>query len=168
MIHRAYIGVDPGGSGAFTLVHDLEIDIRDWSSLKEARIQVEVWSMLYDIHCAAIERVSARSYLTRDRKTGRVYAQSQKGSSNFKFGENYGMWQGVFEALHIPYELVTPATWMGGMNLPKKINKSDKPALDVARSMYPGADLKFKKHHNRADSLLLADWLRRKHTPKLR
>ena len=164
----AFIGVDPGGSGAYTLMFNREIDIRDWNGLEETALQLEVWQMLYPIKCAAIELVDAMPYFTRNFKTGKVEAKSQKGTSNFKFGANFGMWQGLFQAYHIPFELVLPADWMGPMGVRKKKNKNDKPGLDLARETYPGVDLKFQYHHNRADSLLIADWLRRKHTPKLR
>ncbi len=162
----AFIGIDPGGSGAFSLVYKREIDVVDWTGLDDAVLQLETWLMLYPIHSAAIEEVHARVYLKRG-ANGRVTAQSQKGSSNFKFGMNFGMWQGMLKALGVPYELVPPSVWMGSYNLRKKNSKSDKPALDLARDKYPGVDLRFKKHHDRAESLLIAAWLRDKHTIKL-
>lgn len=167
ILQKAYIGVDPGFSksspGAVALVCGREIDVRDWESLEEMGEQLRTWQLLYPIHSAAIEKVHAHVYLKRDRRTGAVVAQSQKGSANFDFGANYGMWQGLMVGLGIPYELVPPSEWQPTFQLRKKRGKNDKPSLDVAREKYPGAPLKFKKYHGRADALLIATWLRQKH-----
>ena len=169
---RAYIGIDPGYSqaspGAMALIEGRFIEVYDWTTEVEMCEQLKTWLVIYDVHCAALEEVHAQSYLTRDKRTGIVSAQSQKGSSNFNFGANYGFWRGVLLGLDVPFELVKPSEWMGSYNLRKKINRKDKPSLDVAREMYPGAPLKYKKNHGRADALLIATWLRKKYASTLR
>jgi len=172
VIHRAYLGIDPGASktspGAVALMCGFEIDVRDWEGLHEMREQLAIWMMLYDIDKAGLEAVHAMSYLTRDRVSGDVYMKSQKGSANFDFGTNFGMWQGLLAGLGIEYELVSPNIWMSSYNMPKKEKKSDKPALPIARNMFPGAPLKLKKHHGRADALLIANWMRQRYGRPLR
>ena len=75
--------------------------------------------------------------------------------STFSFGENFGWWQGVLGSLGIPYTTIRPQDWMKKYSL-QKSSASDKPGLEVARKLFPEAPLRLKKHHNRADALLIA------------
>ena len=45
-------------------------------------------------------------------------------SSAFKFGMNFGIWQGILASLNIETTLVTPQKWQKGLELPK--NKKDR------------------------------------------
>ena len=64
--------------------------------------------------------------------------------------------------LTIPYTLVTPQRWkkelMDGMPKDKDSSRV------VAIRLFPtfATELKLKKHHGRADALLIAEYLRRK------
>jgi hypothetical protein len=51
---------------------------------------------------------------------------------------------------------VTPQKWKGHFGLTKDKNE----ALDMARMYWPEAKLKLKKDINRAEALLIAQWLR--------
>jgi hypothetical protein len=83
-------------------------------------------------------------------------------TSMFSLGTSLGLWRGIIAALGIPLEMVEPAKWKREMGI---ATGSDKAASIVrALQIFPGADLRLKKHHGRADSILLAEWLRRKHT----
>jgi hypothetical protein len=69
--------------------------------------------------------------------------------------------RGVLEAVAILCDLsmvyVTPQRWKRFYGL-----TSDKTAcLAMARNLYPDAPLKLAKHHNRAESLLIARWAQR-------
>ena len=72
-------------------------------------------------------------------------------------GESLGIIRGIVEPL-FGFEAVfyvAPARWKKAYRLGKDKNAS----LDLARSRFPQAPLTLKKHHNRAESLLLASWL---------
>jgi len=172
MIHRAYIGIDPGTSpkapGAAAIMQGRTIEVRDWDGYEEMTEQIRVWMMLYDVQIAIIEQVHAISYPVRNRRSGAIEMKSQKGSANFKFGENYGWWQGLFWGLGIKHEMALPGAWMSQFPLQAKIKKADKPSLDYARQQFPAVDLKLQKNHGRADALLIADYARRKHGSPLR
>jgi len=150
----AYLGIDPGATGAMALltessiVFDWEIqdwEIRDWSDNMIS--DLIDFKLKYNIEMAGLEQVGSMP--------------GQGVASTFKFGINYGWWQGALEALGIPYVLVRPQEWQKGV-VPKKKSPSDKPSLLVARRMFPTAELHLQKHHGRADALLIADWVRRR------
>jgi crossover junction endodeoxyribonuclease RuvC len=72
--------------------------------------------------------------------------------SMFTTGLGFGVWLGVLAALALPHTRVRPAIWKKALGLGK-----DKEAARLrAIQLYPTADLRLKKHHGRAESLLLA------------
>lgn len=74
--------------------------------------------------------------------------------SMFTIGLGYGLWLGILAALRIAYTPVRPAIWKRSMALGK-----DKEASRLrAMQLYPGAELRLKKHHGRAEALLLAHY----------
>lgn len=90
-----------------------------------------------------------------------LHGRTQGVATSFQVGVGYGVWLGLLGALEIPYTLVHSTTWKRAMmaDMPK-----DKDASRIkAIQMFPAAadDLKLKKHHNRAEALLLAEWGRR-------
>lgn len=93
-----------------------------------------------------------------------VHSMPEQGvASSFAFGVGFGMWLGILSALKIPYTLVTPQRWkktlMDGMGKDKDASRV------VAMRLFPSADLHLKKHHGRADAILIAEYIRRIHAP---
>jgi hypothetical protein len=82
-------------------------------------------------------------------------AQAMPGQgtrSMFTCGLGMGIWLGVLAALQLPYRRVRPQIWKKAMGL-----KADKEQARLrAMQLFPNADLRRKKHHNRAEALLLA------------
>ncbi len=75
--------------------------------------------------------------------------------SMFTIGLGFGAWLALLAALEIPYERVRPTVWKRALKLPGK----DKEAARLkAQQLFPSADLQLKKHHGRAEALLLADF----------
>jgi hypothetical protein len=61
------------------------------------------------------------------------------------------VWLGLLAALQMPYTAVRPAVWKRALGLGK-----DKEACRLgAMLLFPSADLRLKKHHGRAEALLL-------------
>lgn len=83
-------------------------------------------------------------------------------SSAFSLGEGLMLWKAVLAALGVSYQLVTPATWKREYGLAGKVEGGD--SRLVAQQLFPRAAefLKRKKDHNRADALLIGEWLRRR------
>lgn len=149
------VGIDPGITGGIACldvrtgdyhVQDLPI-VRDKSLawIDGGRL-IEILKV-YGPNVAVIERVSAMP--------------KQGVSSSFHFGMGFGSILSIIQAAHVSLELVTPVTWKKWMKLPG--GKDKKASLHRARLLYPKADLKLEKHHNRAEALLIATWRARDH-----
>jgi hypothetical protein len=111
---------------------------------------------------AVLEKVSAAPIGMKGRGVqpcAVCHRTPQPGSaSTFNFGVGFGIWQGVLAALQIPYSLVHPATWKAQI---MRDRAKDKGASIIrAKELYPqaAASLNLKKHHGRADALLLAHY----------
>ena len=137
------VGIAPGKTGACALLLDGEyVACHDWESGPRIPELLDLWNTLFRIDMVVLEKVHSMP------KQGVV--------STFSFGTNYGWWLGVIDALQIPVHHVTPQAWT--RSLPPKTKPTDKPALQVARELFPGAPLKWKKDHNRADAIMIARW----------
>jgi crossover junction endodeoxyribonuclease RuvC len=91
-----------------------------------------------------------------------VHAMPGEGAVGaFSFGTGYGIWLGLLAALQVPHQFVTPQAWKKLM-LAGGAKEKDAARLK-AMQLYPCvADrLTLKKHHGRADALLIAEWARR-------
>jgi hypothetical protein len=78
--------------------------------------------------------------------------------STFKFGMNYGLWQGILVALKIPFERVYPLKWQTAMSCRTGGNKNISKAR--AQELFP----RIKVTHAIADALLIAEYGRRLYT----
>jgi len=86
-----------------------------------------------------------------------VHAMPKQGvSSTWVFARAVGVISAVCELTRYPFHLVTPQKWKGYYGLTADKNES----LDMARMYWPEAKLKLKKDSHRAESLLIANWLR--------
>lgn len=135
-----YIGIDPGKTGAVAILDDKGkyFDVLDFDDPRLLETLTELSPVL---NFAFLEKVHSMP--------------GQGVVSTFSFGENFGWWQGVLGAIGVPYVFVRPQDWMKRFSL-QKSSPSDKPGLEVARKLFPEAPLSLKKHHNRADALLIA------------
>lgn len=147
---KIYIGIDPGQTGAaaflFESLGTADGSFFDYQDFEIIPILKTLQQEKY-IFKAAIEKVSAMP--------------KQGVASSFKFGTNFGIWQGRLEALQIPFVFVTPRKWQKEVFDSMAQGDRKEMSLNLARRLFPWADLRLKKHHNRADALLIAEWLRR-------
>lgn len=77
-------------------------------------------------------------------------------TSMFRFGEGFGVWQGILSALQVRHVLVRPQTWQKAMLA--GVVCSGGASIIVARRRWPRVDLHRVKDHGRADALLLAEY----------
>jgi crossover junction endodeoxyribonuclease RuvC len=91
-----------------------------------------------------------------------VHSRPGQGlGSTYRFGRAVGAIEAVARDLPGTWHIVSPQRWKRDMGL-----TSDKEVCrNVAINLFPEAkqNLDKKKHHNRAEALLLAEWLRRQH-----
>lgn len=173
-MEKTYIGIDPGMQGFITAMFpngsfefysidendDLDLH-RVLKSIKDRSWQVT--AVLEDVH--AIFGCSAKS--------------------TFNFGEIKGILKGLLVANEIPYTLVQPKTWQGeiwnnqdmivsyktivraGKEIKQKVVDTKSTSINAARRLFPAIDLRKnerckKTDDNKVDSLLMAEYARRK------
>ena len=86
-----------------------------------------------------------------------VHSMPNQGvSSTFTFGRAVGVISAVCELTRYPVHLVTPQKWKKHFHLTADKEES----LDMARYLWPEAKLKRKKDINKAEALLIAEYLR--------
>jgi crossover junction endodeoxyribonuclease RuvC len=86
-----------------------------------------------------------------------VHAMPRQGvSSTFSFGFSFGTVIGCLASLRIPYTLVSSNLWKRQVNIR---GKGKDAARTRALQLFPALaeQLNLKRHHGRADALLLAD-----------
>ena len=174
-MRKTFIGIDPGVNGFITALFPngafefYSIDENDdlalhriFKSIKER--SWDVTAVLEDVHS--------------------IFGASSK--STFNFGQIKGVLKGLLIANEIPYTLVQPKTWQGEVwnnqdvvASYKKIKKSDgseqkrkvidakSTSYNAARRLFPSIDFRKnercrKPDDNKIDSLLMAEYARRK------
>jgi len=91
--------------------------------------------------CAVVERVSSRP--------------GQGVAGVFAFGRGIGVLEGVLQTLDIPIAYVTPQVWKKHHGLIKQPKRA---SLELARELYPDAELNLVKHEGRAEAILIGLW----------
>ena len=155
MVEYQYIGIDPGLSGAIAILYgddsyevfDIPIMSKGFGAVKN---EINAGGMK-EILAGAIVAGNAVAVLER------VNAMPGQGvSSVFSLGDSFGVCRTVLACLVIPTIYVAPTMWKKHYGL-----TSDKEqARALAIRLFPKADLKLKKHIDRAEALLMALYLK--------
>lgn len=140
-----FLGIDPGKKGGVGLLSPAGSPVV-WDAPDGVADMAQLIGWIQEEHgpvgLCAIEK---------------VHAMPKQGvRSVFTFGENYGAWQGVLAALHVPYITPTPQQWMRGL-VDKKAGKSANVA--TAKRMFPEVNFHGPRggaRDGRADALLIA------------
>lgn len=155
-----FIGIDPGLDGALAVLADSgETWLFDTPTLTVAGVKnrrdYDIPQMKnYLAKMLAVPSMNCRVAIES------VHSMPEQGvASSFNFGKGFGIWLGLVVALRMPYDLITPQKWkktmLDGMGKEKDASRLR------AQQLFPGADLSLKRHHGRADALLIAEFLRR-------
>jgi hypothetical protein len=146
------IGIDPGLGGAVAIL-GAEGVLEGLYDTPVLTLKVQRGTRVaYDVPglVALLEPYSSRQVHVVIEESQPMPGQGSR--SMFVCGLGYGLWLGVLGALRMAYTAVRPAVWKRSMGLSK-----DKEASRLrAQQLYPGADLRRKRDHGRAESLLLA------------
>lgn len=150
--HRAWIGVDPGLTGALALYAPglEELVVEDMPRTVEGKIDhfrladiIQSWTKAYSVQLAVVER---------------VHSMPKQGvASSFTFGDAYGAVKQALASAGIPYQLVSPATWKAVYGLRGGRENKDL-SRERATTLFPKfVDQWFRKRDDgRAESALLA------------
>ncbi|NCD17884.1 MAG: hypothetical protein EOL91_11375 [Actinobacteria bacterium] len=133
------IGIDPGVSGGIALL--------DHKSFQEA--------IKYDPanEQEVVDKIRGYRVYIKKAYLEAVHSMPGQGvASTFKFGMNYGWWQGVLVSFRIPFERVSPVRWQTEMRCRTKGDKNVTKRL--AQELFPN----IKVTHAIADALLIAEY----------
>ena len=148
------IGIDPGISGAISIVENKKIlEVYDTPTMIDGKKNKK------QINSAQVTNIIKES-LNRDKEVivvvEHVNAMPGQGvTSMFNFGQSFGVIKGICAALNLPIYFIRPTKWKKHFNL-IKTNK------DASRTkvieVYPeiSSKLQRKKDSNRADAILIA------------
>lgn len=168
---QVWIGIDPGTEGGICI----------WKKTNKMTImQVQIMPALKvgrgkEIDMAAIRRILAPYRHKKVMKYSvivvleKISPNPKFKSSNLKFGAGWGMLQGICYGLRIPFILVSAATWMKKLGIPKRKKKKGakskgpdkKPSIAVVQKRFPVLDLRRSKqakvpHDGITDAVCLA------------
>lgn len=149
-----HIGIDPGLSGAVAIldVHGALVGVFDTPVLTLATSRGT--KLEYDVPglvALLTPYAGAQAHVTLEESQA---MPGQGVRSMFMVGVGFGVWLALLAALALPHTRVRPAIWKRALGLGK-----DKEASRLrAMQLFPGADLRRKKDHGRAEALLLAYW----------
>lgn len=156
------IGIDPGLTGAIAfyntdelIVYPTPVNIMTFTKAgkKKTRKEMDLDTVnqtiiKYDgaefkVDCAYLEHVSAMP--------------GQGVTGMFRFGQNFGQWQGILAGFGIRTVLVRPQTWKASYGL----NRSKDTSLELARELWPAntkESFRLKKHNGLAEAALIAKY----------
>ena len=147
-----YLGIDPGLGGALAvldqagaLVAVYDTPVLTLSTSRGTRQEYDVPGLVALL--APYAGPQAHVVLEESQAM-----PGQGTRSMFTIGVGFGVMLGVLAALALPYSRIRPAIWKRTLGL-----TSDKEQARLrAQQLFPGADLRRKKDHGRAEALLLA------------
>lgn len=151
-----WIGIDPGLTGAVAYyeagywhVHDIPVRATE-GGLVDREVDAEALTALLAPmraehgHLACLER---------------THAMPKQGvSTMFSMGDTRGAIRGVLGALGMPYRQAQPQIWKAHFQL-IGAQKDASVARCLGFFPYLAPHLKLKKHHNRAEAVLIGQWL---------
>ena len=152
------IGIDPGISGSICFFEDGKIlDVLEMPTMtdgKKNKKQVNGAQIYNEISTKirAIEKQNLRVIIEQ------VSAMPGQGvTSMFNFGQSFGVLKGIFSAMQIPMDFVSPVKWKRYYNL---INTHKDSSRTKAIEFFPyiSSKLSRKKDANKADAILIASF----------
>ena len=152
------IGIDPGIKGAICILKDgVVINVFDMPVMpvgKKNKSQVN-GSQIYNEILKVIENEGKQDVKVVIEQVSAMPGQGV--TSMFNFGQSYGVLKGIFSAMQIPMDFVSPVKWKKYFNL---INTQKDTSRTKAIEFFPyiSAKLSRKKDANKADAILIASF----------
>lgn len=163
------IGIDPGLSGAIAFIPDageprvVDMPVAAYSegAVKNAVNLAGVAAHLRPYLAVLLEQGDVRVMIERVNAMPSIpgkngQRRSMGSSSAFSLGMSYWGVAGVVTALGLPLTIVTPNEWKKFF----KLGADKDMARGLAARLFPTAPLHAKKHHGRAEALLIAQYAR--------
>ena len=152
------IGIDPGISGSICFFQDGIIkDVIEMPTMtdgKKNKRQVNGAQIFNEIS----ERINKFDKKNIKVVIEQVSAMPGQGvTSMFNFGQSFGVLKGIFSAMQIPMDFISPIKWKKYYNL---INTQKDSSRTKAIEFFPyiSSKLSRKKDTNKADAILIASF----------
>jgi hypothetical protein len=148
---KVIIGIDPGKGGGIAVVVD--------GLITEFHKYPKTMKDLYYIMDEILHNWNTKpiAYLEQ------VHAFPTDGrSSAFKFGSNYGLWQGLLLGFEIECKFVAPQVWMKPLGLPKDKKERKNRIKALAQNVIDKQNISLKNKHikrvtlNTSDAILIS------------
>lgn len=151
-----FIGVDPGLSGAIAIIHDGSYAVYDIPTMAKGSGTVKS-----EINAKGMADILRRHVNSPPQAMlERVNAMPGQGvASVFSLGDSFGVCRAVLACQSIPTLYITPTTWKKHY----KLTSDKEEARALAIKLFPNAELYLKKHIDRAEALLIANYLKECH-----
>ena len=152
------IGIDPGIKGAICILKDgVVINVFDMPVMpvgKKNKSQVN-GSQVYNEILKVIENEGKQDVKVVIEQVSAMPGQGV--TSMFNFGQSYGVLKGIFSAMQIPMDFISPVKWKKYYNL---INTQKDSSRTKAIEFFPyiSSKLSRKKDANKADAILIASF----------
>ena len=141
------IGIDPGKGGGIVFINgDKIIEMYKCpNTIQDMAELLEPYKVSWDSNIGVIAYIE------------QVHAFPTDGrSSAFKFGVNYGIWQGLLGANKIETKFIAPQVWMKSLELPKsKVERKRKIKIIAQKVIDNQKVLKKKVTLNTSDAVLI-------------
>ena len=152
------IGIDPGISGSICFFEDGKIiDVIEMPTMtdgKKNKRQVN-GSQIYNEILKKINKIEKQNIRVIIEQVSAMPGQGV--TSMFNFGQSFGVLKGIFSAMQIPMDFVSPVKWKKFFNL---INTNKDASRTKAIEIYPyfSSKLSKKKDANKADAILISSF----------
>ena len=150
------IGIDPGLSGAIAILENNKV-----LNMFDIPVMTEGKKNKKQLNSALLVNLLKENILNNEEVAvvvEQVNAMPGQGvTSMFNFGQSYGVLKGIFSAMQIPMDFVSPVKWKKYYNL---INTQKDSSRTKAIEFFPyiSAKLSRKKDANKADAILIASF----------
>lgn len=153
-MQKAFIGIDPGITGCAALINvsqnagKMRCEYFDWSGIAPARQILYEWNDKFNICQIGLEEPA--------------HLPHRSGFYGVKgLWRNVGQWEAILTCSGFRWVFIKPQVWR--KVIPKRRGKNTKlSSFEFVRMAFPdqGRHIFLKKHHNRAEALIIAIYLR--------
>ena len=152
------IGIDPGISGSICFFEDGRVvDIVEMPNMAEGKKNKKQvnGSQIYNEINSRIKGYDKKNIKVVIEQVSAMPGQGV--TSMFNFGQSFGVLKGIFSAMQIPMDFVSPVKWKKFFNL---INTNKDASRTKAIEIYPyfSSKLSKKKDANKADAILISSF----------
>jgi crossover junction endodeoxyribonuclease RuvC len=158
-----YVGIDSGAHGAIAFICGTSYCVVDIPTVKLKRGKGQKTGFVYQDIIRIFQQLDGQWPVQNIHvcleKMQIGFGKGNNAYAGFRMGCNYGMWPLFIVSKGYSLEEVTSTSWKKKMGMTSDKNKS----LKKARKMFPKAPLTRKKDHDRAEALMIAEYLRREH-----